>query len=90
VTVSGREGARVERHEHRIQGRGGRPPGALAGGVDGPLPDSFGVADWHAEAVAGEGFAQRWPGGAQLGGGGVDAAELLGQGEGAFGLGAIR
>jgi hypothetical protein len=40
--------------------------------------------------VAGEGFAQRRPGGAQLGGGRIHAAELFGEGEGAFGLGPIR
>jgi hypothetical protein len=39
--------------------------------------------------VAGEGFAQRRPGGPELGCGGVDAAELLGELEGAFGLGAV-
>jgi hypothetical protein len=39
--------------------------------------------------VAGEGFAQRRPGDAQLGGGGVHAAQLLGELEGAFGLGAV-
>jgi hypothetical protein len=39
--------------------------------------------------VASEGFAQRGPGGPQLLGGGVDAAELLGELEGAFGLGAV-
>jgi hypothetical protein len=78
----------VERHKHRVQARGGRPPAALVGGLDGALADGFGVALGHAEAVAGEGFAQGRPGGAQLGGGGVDAAEPLGQGEGALGLGA--
>jgi hypothetical protein len=39
--------------------------------------------------VAGEGFAQRRPGGAQLGGGGVDAAQPLGEREGALGLAAV-
>jgi hypothetical protein len=39
--------------------------------------------------VATEGFAQRRPGGAQLLGGGVDAAELFGEGEGAFGFGPV-
>jgi hypothetical protein len=39
--------------------------------------------------VAGEGFAQRRPGGVQLGGGGVDAAESLGQREGALSLGPV-
>jgi hypothetical protein len=36
--------------------------------------------------VAGEGLAQRRPGRAQLLGGGVDAAQLLGELEGAFGF----
>jgi hypothetical protein len=39
--------------------------------------------------VATEGLAQRRPGGAQLGRGGVDAAELLGELEGAFGFGPV-
>jgi hypothetical protein len=39
--------------------------------------------------VAGEGLEQRRPGRPQLLRGGVDTAELLGQGEGAFGLRAI-
>jgi hypothetical protein len=39
------------------------------------------VAGRHAEAVAGEGLTQRRPGGAQLGRGGVDTAQLLGQGK---------
>jgi hypothetical protein len=43
-------------------------------GVDRPLADGLGVACWHAEPVPLEGFAQRGPGGAQLLGGGVDAA----------------
>jgi hypothetical protein len=79
----------VEGHEHRVQGRGGRLAGALVGGGDGPLADRFGVGGGHAEAVATEGFAQRRPGGAQLSGGGVDAAELFGQGKGAFGFGPV-
>jgi hypothetical protein len=41
------------------------------------------------EPVAGEGFAQRRPGGTQLGRGGVDAAQLLGELEGAFGFGSV-
>jgi hypothetical protein len=48
-----------------------------------------GVAGGHAEPVAGEGLAQRRPGGLQLLGGGVDAAQLLGQREGPFGLGPV-
>jgi hypothetical protein len=39
--------------------------------------------------VAGEGLAQRRPGGAQLGRGGVDATELLGEVEGALGFGPV-
>jgi hypothetical protein len=39
--------------------------------------------------VAGEGFAQRRPGGAEFGRGGVDAAQLFGEVEGALGLGTI-
>jgi hypothetical protein len=86
---SGREGARVERRKHRIQGRGGRLAGALAGGGDGALADRFGVGGWHAQAVAGEGLARRRPGGTELAGGGVDAAELLGELEGTLGLGPV-
>ena len=86
---SGREGTRVERHKHRVQGRGGRLPAALAGGVGGALADGFGVAGRHAEPVVGEGLAQRRPGGAELCGGGVDAAELFGELEGALGLGPV-
>jgi hypothetical protein len=48
-----------------------------------------GVAGRHAQAVAGEALAQRRPGGVQLGRGGVDAAQLLGELEGAFGLGPV-
>jgi hypothetical protein len=36
-----------------------------------------------------EGFAQRRPGGVELGGGGVDAAQPLGELEGAFGFGPV-
>jgi hypothetical protein len=53
------------------------------------LADGFGVARWHAQPVAGEGFAQRRPGGAQLGRGRVHRAEAFGELEGAFGLGAV-
>jgi hypothetical protein len=49
----------------------------------------FGVGGGHAQAVAGEGFAQRRPGGAQLGGGGVDAAKLLGQRVGPLSFGPV-
>jgi hypothetical protein len=82
----GRERLRVEGGKYRVQGRGGRLAAALVGCGDGPLPHGFRVAGGHAQAVAGEGFAQRRPGGAKLGRGSVDAAKLLGQGEGTFGL----
>jgi hypothetical protein len=49
-----------------------------------------GLGGGHAQAVASEGFAQRRPRGAQLGGGGIDTAQPLGRGEGAFGFGAVR
>jgi hypothetical protein len=83
------EGVRVEGRKHRVKAGGGRLAGALVGGVDGPLADGLGVAGGHAEAVAGEGFAQRRPGGVQLLGGGVDAAELFGELEGALGFGPV-
>jgi hypothetical protein len=79
----------VERHEHRVQARGSRLPAAAAGGIDRALADCLGVAGGHAEAVAGEGLAQRRPGGAQLHRRGVGTAQPLGQREGAFGLGAV-
>jgi hypothetical protein len=84
-----RERLRVEGHKHRVQQRSGRLPGALAGSGDGPLADGFRVEGGHAQAVAGEGFAQRRPGGAQLAGGGVDAAELFGQRVGPLSFGPI-
>ena len=89
MTVLGPGGTRIEGHKHRVQSWGGRLTGAAAGRSHGTLADSFGVAGGHAQAVAGEGFAQRRPGGAQLLGGGVDAAELFGQGEGTFGFGRV-
>ena len=84
----GWQGARVERHKHRVQGRRGGLAGAPAGRGYGALADRLGVAGWHAEPVAGEGFAQRRPCSAELGRGGVDAAQLLGELEGALGFGA--
>jgi hypothetical protein len=63
--------------------------GAAAGRSHGALADGVGVAGGHAEPVAGEGLAQRRPAGAQLLGGGVDAAEVFGELEGAFGLGPV-
>jgi hypothetical protein len=59
------------------------------GAGDGALTDGLGVVRRHAEPVVGEGLAQRRPGGVQLGRGGVDAAQLLGELEGAFGLGPV-
>jgi hypothetical protein len=80
------ERARVEHHEHQIQGGWSRLVAALSSGSDRPLAYRFPVTGGHAQAVAGEGFAQRRPGDAQLGGGGVHAAQLFGQGEGAYGF----
>src|SRR5215211_5438980 len=84
-----RESVRVEGGKHRVQRRGDRLAAALAGCGDGPLADGFRVAGRHAEAVAGEGLAQRRPGSAELLCGGVDAAELLGELKGAFGFGPV-
>jgi hypothetical protein len=81
--------ARVEGHEYRVQRRCRRRSGALAGGGDGALADGFGVTGRHAQAMAGEGFAQRRPGRPQLLGGGIHAAEPLGKPVGAFGLGPV-
>jgi hypothetical protein len=74
---------------HRVQGRGDRLAAALAGRSDVPLPDGLGVADRHAQAVAGEGLAQRRPRGSELSRGGVHAAKLFRELQGAFGLGAV-
>ena len=84
----GGELARVERHEHRVKRRRSRRAGAFAGGGDGALADRLGVAGRHAQAVPGEGLAERRPSGPQLSRGGVDAAQPLGVLEGALGLGA--
>jgi hypothetical protein len=70
-------------------GPGSRPAAALAGGLDGAVPDGLGVARRHPKAVATERLAQRRPGRAQLGGGRVDRAEAFGQGEGTLGLSAV-
>jgi hypothetical protein len=86
-SLAGGEGVRVEDHKYRIQRWGGRPAGALLADGDSPLADRFGIAGRHAEAVAGEGFAQRRPAGSQLLCSGVDAAESVGEGEGASGFG---
>jgi hypothetical protein len=86
--TAGRKLARIEGCEHWVQRRRRRRASA-AGGGDGALADGFGVAGRHAEAVAAERLAQGRPGGAQRLSGGVDAAELLGQGEGALGLGPV-
>src|SRR6266508_1164411 len=82
----------VERHKHRVKARHSRLPGVLVGGLGGALPDGLGVAGRHAQPVAGEGFAQRRPGGAQLLSGGVDTrdtAQPLSQRKCAFGLGPV-
>jgi hypothetical protein len=75
--------------EHRIQWRCGRLAAALASGGERPLAGHLRVARRHAKAMPLEGFPQRRPGGAELGCGGVDAAELLGELEGAFGFAAV-
>jgi hypothetical protein len=53
----GWEGARVERHKHRVQRRGGRSAAALAGGGDGALPDRVGVAGPSCPARGGKRLA---------------------------------
>jgi hypothetical protein len=79
----------VERHKYRVQAWAGRLAAAAVCSVDRPSARGLGVAGWHAEAMALEGLAQRRPGGAQLGRGGVDAAELFGQRKGAFSFGPV-
>jgi hypothetical protein len=81
-----REFAMVEDHKHQVKARSGRAARALAGRVDRPLADGLGVARRHAQPVPGKGFAQRRPGGAQLGRGRVHRAESFGELEGALGL----
>ena len=51
LPLSGGKSTRVERHKHRVKA-GGRPPGALAGGLNRALPDHLGVAGGHTQAVA--------------------------------------
>jgi hypothetical protein len=69
----GREGAGVAGHNHRVQaGVAGRPLRRAAAIVR--WRTALWVAGGHAKAVAGQGFGQRRPSGAQLGRGGVDAA----------------
>jgi hypothetical protein len=87
--AQGEELARVEGHEHRVEGRGGGLAGAAAGGGDGALADGLGVAGGHAQPVSLKGLAQRWPAGAQLGRGGIHATQPLGELEGTFGLGPV-
>jgi hypothetical protein len=84
-----RDLAVVERHKPQVKAGGDRSAAALAGGLGGALTDDLGVACGHPKAVAGEGFAQRRLGGAQLGRGRVHRAEAFGQGEGALGLGPV-
>jgi hypothetical protein len=67
----------------------GWPAAALAGRLGSALADGLGVAGRHPKPVAGEGFAQRRPGGAQLSGDCVHRAESFGELEGAFGLGPV-
>jgi hypothetical protein len=85
-----RELTRVEGHEHPVKRRRDRMAATPAGGSNGALADPSGLlACGHAQPVAGEGFAQRRPGDPELLSGGIHATEPLGQGEGAFGLGAV-
>jgi hypothetical protein len=63
---------------------------AQASGGDRPPPNGIGVRGRHAEVLADEGLAQRRPGRTEFGRGGVEAAELFGEMEGAFGLGRGR
>ena len=84
-----RELTLVEGHEHRVEGRRGGLAGTLGGRGDGALADGLGVAGGHAQPMAGERLTQRRPGDPELGRGGVDAAEFLGQREGAFGFGPV-
>jgi hypothetical protein len=85
-----RQLAVVEGHKFQVKARRGRPPGALASGGDRTLADRLGVAGRHAQPVAGEGLAQRRPGGAQLGRSSVDAAQPLRELEGALGFRTVR
>jgi hypothetical protein len=84
-----REFAVVERHKHRVQARGCRPAAALASRLNHQLPDGLRVRSGHPKAVAGEGFAQRRPGGPKPGRGRVHRTESFGELEGAFGLSAV-
>jgi hypothetical protein len=84
-----RELVAVEGHEHWVKAGGGRPARVLMGGLDRPLADRFRVARRHAQAVAGEGLAQRRPSGPKLLCGGIDTAQPLRERKGALGLGAV-
>jgi hypothetical protein len=82
----------VEGHEPQIQrwrGLRGRLAAAVAGGGDGALADRLGVRAGMPSPWRGEGLAQRWPGRAQFGRGGVDAAQLFGQRVGPLSFGAV-
>jgi len=72
--------AAVERHKQRVKAQGGQPAAALAGRLDRALADGLGIEGRHAEAVAGEGLAQRRSSSAQLLSRGIDATELLAAG----------
>jgi hypothetical protein len=73
-----RECIGVEGDKHRVQRWDDRLAAVLAGGGDGPLADGLRGWGWACPAVAGEGFTERRPGGAQLGGGRVYRAEVFG------------
>ena len=78
----------VEGHKHRVKAGSGRLSTVLAGRLDGAAGRRGGCAP-ASQPVAGEGLTERRPAGAQLLRGGIDAAQPLGQREGALGLGPV-
>jgi hypothetical protein len=77
----------VKDHEHRVKGGRGRWSGT-AGAGDRALADRLGIAGGHPKPVSAERLAQRRPARIQLLRGRVNAAQPLGELEGAFGFGA--
>src|SRR6266540_3671941 len=91
VPASWWHGAGVELDKGRVQLRRGGPLAAAARELDSALAlvDRRGVRRGRAQLVTLERLAQRRPGRAELGRGGVDAAELLGEPERPLGLATI-